>query len=70
MSEPAEPLMNLTDAAAYLGVSRSTLQNWVWKGRVPYVKLGAGRGALTKFRPESLRAWVATREVKPQEETL
>lgn len=70
MSDPAEPLMNLTDAAAYLGVSRSTLQNWVWKGRVPYVKLGSGRGALTKFRPESLRAWVATREVKPQEDAL
>lgn len=64
MSEPTsagESLMKLTDAAAYLGVSRSTLQTWVWKRRVPFVRVGA----LTRFRPESLREWVATREVKP-----
>ena len=71
MTEPTgkgEPLMDLIEAAAFLGVSRGTLQNWVWQKRVPYVKLGPGRGSLTKFRPESLRAWVASREVQPTEE--
>jgi excisionase family DNA binding protein len=64
-----EPLMDMMAAARYLGVSRSTLQNWVWRGRIPYIRLGGGRGSLVKFRPESLREWVAAHEFKPKEGT-
>lgn len=64
-----EPLLNLRDAAAFLGIAPSTLQGWVWKKKIPYVKLGGkqGKGALTRFRPESLREWIAAQETFPTE---
>lgn len=74
MSEPTgpspdPPLLDLRAAAAFLGIAPSTLQSWVWKKRIPHVKLGGGkgRGALTRFRPEALREWIAAQEIPPRE---
>lgn len=72
MTDPAagdEPLMDLRHAAAFLGVAPSTLQSWVWKRRVPFVKLGNAARAPVRFRPESLRAWVVAQEFHPEEPT-
>jgi len=67
MNEPTgEPLMDMTAAARFLGVKRTTLQNWVWQRRVPFVKLGPGKNALVRFRPEALREWIRAREVPPE----
>jgi len=70
MTEPTgagEPLMDLRQAAAFLGVAPSTLQAWVWKRRVPFVKLGTAGRAPIRFRPESLRDWVVAQETHPEE---
>jgi excisionase family DNA binding protein len=63
---PAEALLDVHAAAELLGVKPRTLQQWVWQGKVPYVRLGP---RMTRFRPEALREWVLAREAQPQEGT-
>jgi len=62
-----EPLLDLRGAAAFLGIAPSTLQAWVWKRRVPFVKLGAAGRAPIRFRPDALREWVAAQEIPPRD---
>jgi len=50
-------LLNVGEAASLLRLSRHTLYRWVFKGRVPTVRLG--RRLL--FDPDALRAWVLER---------
>lgn len=33
-------LMNIDNAAQYLGLQPSTLRRWIYERRIPYVKLG------------------------------
>lgn len=65
MSE--EALIDTDAASALLGISPRTLQGWVRQKRVPFVKLGEGKGSLTRFRPASLRDWIKAQEIKPEE---
>jgi len=51
-SEPL--LMDLDQAAAFLGIPASTLHTWAWQGRVPCVRLGRRRF----FRRKDLERWV------------
>ena len=67
MPEETEPrLLNSQEVAGLLGVSRRTVEGWVHRRQIPFVKLGtAGRGSLLRFRLDSLNAWIAAQEVKP-----
>ena len=47
------------EAALFLGCTRGTLQVWVSKRRVPFVKVGR----LTRFRKRDLDAWLDSRTV-------
>ena len=74
MSEETETLpdpprlLNSQEVAVLLGVSKRTVEKWVQARRIPFVKLGtAGRGSLLRFRPESLREWIAAQEVLPHD---
>ena len=53
---PNEMLSN-RDAAAYLGVAESTLNNWRWHGKRPlqYVKLGH----IVRYRKSDLDAFIS-----------
>lgn len=62
-----EALLDTEAAAALLGISPRTLQGWVRQKRIPVVKMGEGKGSLTRFRPASLRKWIAAQEVQPEE---
>lgn len=65
-TEPPPRLLNSQEVADLLGVSKRTLEKWVQEKRIPFVKLGtAGRGSLLRFRLDSLNAWIAAQEVKP-----
>ena len=50
----AAGLMDIANAAAYLGISVRTLRKWKDKRLVPFVKLGG----LLKFRKSDLDAWI------------
>ncbi len=67
-----EELINITGASAALGISRSTLRDWVWRRRIPHVRVG---GAV-RFKPEDIRAFIeagavpaAPRQPKPRQRT-
>ncbi len=57
----ADPLLNPGEAAAYLGVTESTLSVWRCVGRynIPYIK----SGRLVKYRKSALDAFLERRTV-------
>ena len=60
--EPKErPLYDVPVLAEYLGVEESTVRSWIQYRKIPFVKVGA----LVRFRPDTIDAWLAEREVKP-----
>jgi excisionase family DNA binding protein len=46
-------LLNLQEAAEYLGVSKLTIYGWTSKGKIPYRKIGR----LLRFDSVDLEAW-------------
>jgi excisionase family DNA binding protein len=54
-------LIDVKEAAGWLGVTPQTLYKMVSQRRVPYVKVG---GAL-KFDPDKLQAWIKDNSVMP-----
>ena len=68
MSEEETRLLNSSEVAAMLGVSKRTVEGWVSAKRIPHVKLGtAGKGSLLRFRLESVNAWITAQEVMPDD---
>lgn len=55
----ADRLLNVTEAAAMLGLKRSTLYQWVYERRIAHVKIG---GAL-RFRLSAIEKLIAKSEV-------
>ena len=54
-NHPIEPLlMDLEEAAIFLGIPKSTLHTWAWSGKVPCVRLGRRR----MFRKQDIIEWV------------
>lgn len=49
-------LMNVKEAAEFLGVGVGTLYHWVSAGTVPHIKLSL---RCLRFRREELERWVA-----------
>ncbi len=54
-------LLNVTEAAAMLGLKPSTLYQWAYERRIAHVKIG---GAL-RFRLSALEKLIAKSEVPP-----
>lgn len=55
----ADRLLNVTEAAAMLGLKRSTLYQWAYERRIAHVKMG---GAL-RFRLSAIEKLIAKSEV-------
>lgn len=51
-----DELWGYDEVAGYLGVSPKTVRKWANERRIPIVKVGA----LNRFRPADIRAWVAS----------
>lgn len=47
-------LLNMNEAAQYLGISKNTLYEWVVQQKIPHTKVGR----LTKFKREDLDRWL------------
>jgi len=56
---PPPPLWTVRDVAAYLGSSAKYVYTLVEQNRIPFT-----RGPRLRFRPDSIEAWVASREIK------
>jgi len=59
---PVDNLLSVTDAAQRLGISRHTLNCWVSKRKVPFVKLGRR----TLFNPADLDRMIKAATVEPR----
>jgi len=51
-------LLSIPECAAMCGVSAQTVRRWVLSGRLKACKLGPGRSAPLRIRPEDLDAFV------------
>ncbi len=57
-----EKLLSVNDAAQRLGISRHTLNCWVSKRKVPFIKLGRR----TLFNPADLERMIKAATVEPR----
>jgi excisionase family DNA binding protein len=57
-----ENLLSISEAANRLGISRHTLNGWVSKRKVPFIKLGRR----TLFNPADLERLIKAATVKPE----
>lgn len=55
----AAVLLNVPDAATYLGTNERHVRNLVYRRQIPYVKVGA----LVRFRLADLDAWIQANTV-------
>ncbi len=53
-------LLNINEAAEYMGLSKNTLYTWVCQRRIPFVKCGW----LTKFDIRDVDKWIESRKVQ------
>ncbi len=60
-NKATDKLLTRTEAAAYLGVAKGTLDVWATNKRynLPYIKIGR----LAKYRQSDLEAFIASRTV-------
>jgi excisionase family DNA binding protein len=61
MSTTTNRLLTPDEAAAYLGISKLTMYEWISKRKIEYVKVGR----LVKFRERTLEQWIEKHTVKP-----
>lgn len=59
-----DPLMSDEEVQKILKVSRQTLSNWCKNQGLPYIKMGTK----LRFKPEEVRAWIATKSHKPEKQ--
>lgn len=56
---PLEPLLDVRQASAILGVEPRTLDDWAYKGLGPaFIKVGRAR----RYDPADIRAWIQIRK--------
>ena len=59
-------LLNITEAAKYMGLSKNTLYSWVCQRKIPFVKCGR----LTKFDIRDMDKWIEAKKVGANEINL
>ena len=55
-------LLTVDDTAAYLGISKLTVYDWISQKKIEYVKIGR----LVKFDQRILDRWIDQHTVKPR----
>lgn len=56
-----ERLLTVAEAAAYLGLAKLTIYDWVSQRKIRHVKVGR----LTRFKQQDLDSWVAAHTIMP-----
>jgi excisionase family DNA binding protein len=57
-------LLDIHEAAEYLGVTERWLRRQVSEKRIPYLKLGPGRSSPLRFDTAALEGWLADQEIR------
>ncbi len=53
--------IGIKELSEYLGLKVNTVYAWVFRKKIPYIKLGK----LVKFDLEELEAWLKDKRIKP-----
>lgn len=61
---PTDSLLNVDEAAAYLGLSEKSVRKRVQERTIPFIKIGV----LLRFKREQLNAWLDANSVAPEDE--
>jgi len=61
-TEKEQTLMDIKQAAEYLGITVGTAYQWRSQHKIPYIKVGRS----VKFRKEELDAWLTQNSFKPK----
>ncbi len=56
-----EPLVNIKQVAAYLGVSQSTIERYCAQGFIPSISFGSTKRLNVRFRISEIDAWLLRR---------
>ncbi len=54
------PLLNKVDVGEILGASPRTIERWVAKREISFIRVGSK----TMFKPEHITEWINSREVR------
>lgn len=57
-----ERLLTAKQVSELLEVKRATIYDWVWRGVIPYVKLGR----LLRFKKPEIFRWVDSHTIRPK----
>ena len=53
-------VMDIDQAAEYLGIKRQTLYSWVFQRKIPFFKIGR----LVKFDRKELNRWISAKRME------
>lgn len=57
-----ERLLNITEVAEYLSVKEASIRSWVYKKKIPFMKVGK----LVRFKVEDIELWLQSKKEEPR----
>jgi excisionase family DNA binding protein len=51
-------LLTKTELADFLGISPNTLNVWIYRRKIPYLKLGPSRNSAVRFDLAEIKNWL------------
>ena len=61
-------LLTKKEMASFLGISLNTLNVWISRRKIPYLKLGKAKNALVRFSLDQVEEWM--RDMKGKKKDL
>lgn len=55
-------LLNITELAEYLSVKEASIRSWVYKKKIPFIKVGK----LVRFKVEDIESWLQSKKEEPR----
>jgi excisionase family DNA binding protein len=62
-------LLTKTELASFLGISHNTLNLWVSRKKIPYLKLGDSRNSAVRFDPAEIKNWLVKKGSNKQKKS-
>jgi len=59
-------LLSAEEVASILNVKPSTILEWALKGKIPSLKLSAGKKGIVRFNGDKLNQWLEKKEREPE----
>ncbi len=56
-AKTCEPLLTVEDLCGWLKVKPATVYDWVYRKKIPYIRVGR----LLRFRPSEINQWLTAR---------